>query len=103
MKRRPVRTDDAHERIRAEVATIRSGPVGAELDPGRHPELRALLETAMCAIETAVPKSIEHRGRRYWIRVRVDTILGIHDSPGSAEPMILTRCAGNWSGHRPGH
>ncbi len=93
-----------HAQILADAAAISAsgGRSYAEID--RRPALRTLIQQAVEAIEAAMPASILHEGRRYFLCVRVDAVeLGIHCAADDPAPLVrvLTE-GGKWCGHRPG-
>lgn len=95
---------DVHERIRLEAEAVRADRLSIFAAPRKYPALLALLESAMQAVESSIPVSVDHEGRRYWVRLRIAAAeLHIHDSPGEAVPIVRVMGEGRWAGHRPGH
>lgn len=74
-------------------------------DADTAPHAAALIESARGAIANAVPASVEHDGRRYWIRLSIAIAhLEIFDDAASAEPVARAICGGSERyGHSPCH
>lgn len=92
-----------HERIKQQAAAIQAQPLPRVADLDKHPDLQALLNAAMEAVEAVLPAGVEFEGRRYWLRVRVLADLALYDAPGNVLPMVRVYSGGRWTGHTPGH
>ena len=100
----PISPDGLHKRIRAEAAAVRALEAGDWQDIEACPALRAFLDAAMARIEASAPAFVDFEGSRYWLCVRLDATIGIHDTPAAALPLALVRSEGvRWVGHKPGH
>lgn len=100
------RATDVHARIAAECAQIQAAPPNVDGDLLTvYPHALALLESAIAAIENAVPECVEHEGRVYRLRLRLQRLeLGIYPDGSSATPMLHLQTEGlRWCGYRPGH
>ncbi len=106
-KRKPLATQpgDIHSRIASEAAQLRNAVRASIQDAGATPALSALLDSARKALEQSVPKSFEHEGRTYWLRVAVPMArLILFDTPKTLHPMAFALSGSEREfGHDPGH
>ncbi len=93
------------ERIRLEADEVRKLGACSYVEIAKRPALCALLQSAMAAIENAIPATLEHEGETYFLCVRIaQAELGIHSTHSEATPLVHVMAAGGrWAGHRPGH
>ena len=96
---------DIHARIALEAASLRNLNRPCFQDAAATPALSAMLDSARTALEQSIPKSFNHEGRTYWLRVAVpEARMIVFDTPSTCEPMAF---ALSWSehefGHMPGH
>ena len=95
---------DIHAAIRDEAAYVRSLPTGGESDAETWPALAELLTACRAQITGDVQRTIEFKGRRYYLTVRLAMSIDIFDSPGAAEPLFRGAVLSEESfGHAPGH
>lgn len=85
---RPGTDDDVHKRIAAEAEAMRNMPrLGlqpAELTPA----LSGLLASAFGALTAAVPDTLEHEGRTYYLRVSLPEVrVMLFETATSPMPM----------------
>lgn len=95
--------DDIHARIASEAATLcTTGPTRVQ-DANVTPALSSLLDSARVALEQSIPKSFEHEGRTYWLRVAVPMArMIVFDTPTTCKPMIFGLSgSGQEFGHEP--
>jgi hypothetical protein len=103
--KRPGRASrDVHERIKAEADSMRKdGPIeftSAE----RFPELARLVESSRQQIGKAVPRTIVHEGRAYYVRVSLAAYVEVFPDPACALPMVRATVMNSEEfGHAPGH
>jgi hypothetical protein len=90
-----------HECIRLEAEEIRSLGAWHYSEIETRPALAALLHAATQRIETAIPATIVHEGRTYFLCVRVASLeIGIHTSASDATPLVhVVTESGRWCGH----
>ena len=95
---------DAHAAIRAEAEKARSLPPFLASKAGQWPALDSLIAAGRTTVEGSIPASFDHKGRRYFLRVRLAMQLDIFEGPGDAAPMVIgaTLSAAGF-GHGPGH
>jgi len=98
------KADDAHAAIRAEADKARSLPPFLASKARQWPALDALIAAGRGAVEGSIPASFDHKGRRYFLRVRLAMQLDFFENPGDAAPMLsgVTLSAEGF-GHAPGH
>ena len=96
---------DIHARIAEEAAQLRGAARLRFQDAGATPALSAMLDSARTALEQSMPKSFEHEGRTYWLRVAVPLArLIIFDAPTTCAPMAFALSGSEREfGHDPGH
>lgn len=94
-------TSGVHERICREAEEIRSLGVCHYSEIEKRPALAALLHAATQRIESAIPPTIVHEGRTYFLCVRIITLeIGIHTSANNATPLVhVVTEGGRWCGH----
>lgn len=106
-KREPqsAQSGDIHARIAAEAAQLRGVARLRFQDAGATPALSAMLDSARTALEQSTPKSFEHEGRTYWLRVAVPVArMIIFDAPTTFAPMAFALSGSEQEfGHEPGH
>ena len=106
-KREPqfAQSGDIHARIAVEAAQLRGAARLCFQDAGETPALSAMLDSARTALEKSIPKSFEHEGRTYWLRVAVPVArLIIFDTPTTCAPMAFALSGSEKEcGHEPGH
>ena len=96
-------TEDIHARIASEAASLRTaGPTQIQ-DASWTPALSGLLDSARVALEQSIPKSFNHQGRKYWLRVAVPMArMIVFDAPTTCRPMIFALSgSGQEFGHEP--
>ena len=96
---------DIHARIAGEAAQLRGAARLCFQDAGATPALSAMLDSARTAVEQSIPKSFEHEGRVYWLRVAVPVArMIIFDTPTTFAPMAIALSGSEREfGHEPGH
>lgn len=96
---------DIHARITGEAAQLRGAARLCFQDAGATPALSAMLDSARTALEQSIPKSFEHEGRTYWLRVAVPVArLIIFDTPTTCAPMAFALSGSEREfGHEPSH
>lgn len=93
-----------HQIIRREALRLRSLPPGGYSLPNQVPELAALLQAALTAVEGSTPAGFEFYGRRYFLRVRMAVQLEVFDEPAAAAPLVVgASLSEEGFGHVPGH
>ena len=92
---------DVHERIRREAGEIRSLGACHYSEIETRPALAALLHATTQRIESAIPSTIVHEGRTYFMCVRIIALeIGIHTSASDATPLVhVVTEGGRWCGH----
>jgi len=96
---------DVHVRIASEAGQLRKAARTGFQDAGATPALSALLDSARTALENRIPKSFEHEGRTYWLRVALPMArLMVFNEPTTFKPMAFALSgSGEEFGHMPGH
>jgi hypothetical protein len=96
---------DIHARIALEAASLRNLERPCFQDADATPALSAMLDSARTALEQSIPKSFEHKGRTYWLRVAVPMArMIIFDTPTTFAPMAFALSGSEQEfGHEPGH
>lgn len=100
----PAQSGDIHDRIAKEAAQLRNAARAGVQDAGLTPALSALLDSARSALEQSIPKSFEHEGRTYWLRVALPSArMIVFDTPTTCSPMAFA-LSGSCEefGHEPG-
>ena len=95
--------EDSHARSASEAATLRTaGPTQIQ-DASWTPALSELVDSARVALEQSIPKSFNHQGRKYWLRVAVPMArMIVFDTPTTCRPMIFALSgSGQEFGHEP--
>lgn len=103
--KRPARAQrDAHAAIISEAAALKASSRVGFGDAEEFPEVAALLEAGRAAVAAGVPRFVFHKGRNYWLRVRLAAHIDFFAAPGDAEPLA-SGVAGSSDeyGHAPGH
>lgn len=96
---------DIHARIALEAASLRNLKRPCFQDANVTPALSALMDSARTALEQSIPKSFEHEGRTYWLRVAVPMArVIVFDTPTTCNPMAFSLSGSEQEfGHEPGH
>lgn len=95
---------DVHSAIRDAAASLKgAGRVGVR-NADDFPEVAELLHACCDAVAAGVPRFVFHKGRNYWLRVRLVAGIDVFDSPTAAEPLLSgASFSSEEHGHRPGH
>jgi hypothetical protein len=103
--KRPARESrDVHAEIQAQAAALKRSTRNGLRDAAEFPEVAALLHAARGAVESGVPRFVQHKGRTYWLRVSLAATVEIFDAPTAAEPLLMgATFSTDAHGHRPGH
>ncbi|MBN8508533.1 MAG: hypothetical protein J0L57_07975 [Burkholderiales bacterium] len=103
--KRPAReARDVHAAIRTAAETLKASGRSGFRDAAEFPEIAALLHAAREAVAAGVPRFVFHRGRNYWLRVRLAAAFDIFAAPGDAEPLLIgASFSTDEHGHKPGH
>lgn len=103
--KRPGRADrDVHEAIRADAQALKTSQHFGLRDSDEFPELAALLHAGREAVAAGVPRFVCHKGRNYWLRVRLAVQLEVFAQPGDAEPLVSgMSLSSDECGHVSGH
>ena len=98
-------SEDIHARIANEVAQLRNAAHTSIQDAKATPALSALLDSARAALEQSIPKSFQHEGRTYWLRIAVPMArMIVFDTQTSFNPMAFALSGSDQEfGHEPGH
>lgn len=90
-----------NECICREAAEIRSLGACHYSEIETRPALAALLHAATQRVESAIPSTIVHEGKTYFMCVRIINLeIGLHTSASDATPLVhVVTEGGRWCGH----
>ncbi|MEI7516832.1 MAG: hypothetical protein WCK81_15705 [Betaproteobacteria bacterium] len=96
---------DIHAHIESEAGQLRKAARTGFQDASATPALSAMLDSARMALDQSIPKSFEHEGRTYWLRVALPMVrIMVFDTPTTFKPMAFALSgSGEEFGHAPGH
>lgn len=103
--KRPARVArDVHAAIRAAAEALKtSGHTGLR-DAAEFPEINELLNACRDAVAAGVPRFVCHKGRTYWLRVRLAAGFDIFAAPADEKPLLVgASFSTDEHGHKPGH
>lgn len=95
---------DVHEAIRLAALALKTSGRNGLRNAAEFPEVDALLRTCREAVAVGIPRFVQHKGRTYWLRVRIGATFEVFAAPGDAEPLVVgASFSSDEHGHRPGH
>ena len=102
---KPAQAGDIHSRIALEAAKLRNLKTPCFQHADHSPALSAMIDSARTALEKSIPKTFEHEGRTYWLRVAVPMArMIVLDTQTSFNPMAFALSGSDQEfGHEPGH